>query len=117
VRTQNWTAIALDFVIVVGVFLGLQVQEWAEERGRRQLEASYTRRLHNEVVDLQRTREPLLDIRDRWNAGLLSVTPVLFGAFDQPIRTGLSGRKTTSQYTLRDFQFRRIPSSMEPPIR
>lgn len=29
VKAQNWTAVALDFVIVVvGVFMGLQVQEW-----------------------------------------------------------------------------------------
>lgn len=36
VKDQNWTAIAIDFVIVVtGVFLGLQVQEWSSERADR----------------------------------------------------------------------------------
>nr|WP_298931346.1 hypothetical protein [uncultured Erythrobacter sp.] len=36
VREQNWTAIAIDFVIVVtGVFLGLQVQEWSSDRAER----------------------------------------------------------------------------------
>ena len=35
VREQNWTAIAIDFVIVVaGVFLGLQVQQWSGARAR-----------------------------------------------------------------------------------
>jgi len=36
VKTQNWTAVAIDFVIVVaGVFVGLQVQEWNAARGHR----------------------------------------------------------------------------------
>jgi len=40
VKHQNWTAIALDFVIVVmGVFIGLQVQEWSKRRDDRQREA------------------------------------------------------------------------------
>ncbi|MEE2524739.1 hypothetical protein V0U79_00040 [Hyphobacterium sp. HN65] len=33
VREQNWTAIALDFLVVVlGVFIGLQAQQWNERR-------------------------------------------------------------------------------------
>ena len=60
VKNQNWTAVGLDFVIVVvGVFVGLQVQEWAEEQDRRELETTYTTRLHDEVVNLQATRSPL----------------------------------------------------------
>ena len=36
VRDQNWTAIALDFVIVVtGVFLGIQLGNWNEARAVR----------------------------------------------------------------------------------
>ncbi len=39
VRTQNWTAVVIDFVIVVvGVFLGLQVQEWSERQDDRERE-------------------------------------------------------------------------------
>ena len=46
VKTQNWTAVILDFVIVVfGVFLGLQVQDWSTERDRRNHENEYLRRL------------------------------------------------------------------------
>src|SRR5512147_1389332 len=38
VREQNWTAIAIDFVIVViGVFVGIQVSNWNEARVERQL--------------------------------------------------------------------------------
>ncbi len=28
VKDQNWFAVALDFVIVVGVLIGLQVNSW-----------------------------------------------------------------------------------------
>jgi hypothetical protein len=33
VKVQNWTAIVIDFVIVVvGVFIGIQVSNWNEGR-------------------------------------------------------------------------------------
>lgn len=36
VRDQNWVAVGLDFlIVVVGVFVGLQVQEWNEAREDR----------------------------------------------------------------------------------
>jgi hypothetical protein len=39
-RKQEWTAIALDFVIVViGVFVGLQAQEWSQDFNDRKREA------------------------------------------------------------------------------
>jgi hypothetical protein len=38
VRTQNWTAIGIDFLIVVlGVFVGIQVANWNEARVEREL--------------------------------------------------------------------------------
>lgn len=34
VKKQHWTAVFLDFVIVVlGVFIGLQMQDWNSARG------------------------------------------------------------------------------------
>jgi len=42
VKAQNWTAVALDFVIVVvGVFIGIQVSNWNDARGERNAEAKY----------------------------------------------------------------------------
>ena len=42
VREQNWTAIAVEFVIlVIGVFLGIQVSNWNEERIDRNREVFY----------------------------------------------------------------------------
>lgn len=50
VKTQNWTAVVLDFVIVVvGVFIGIQVSNWNASRGERALERVYLQRLHDEA--------------------------------------------------------------------
>ncbi len=41
-REQEWTAIFLDFVIVVvGVFVGLQVNNWNEARASHAAEVRY----------------------------------------------------------------------------
>ena len=46
VRAQNWTAVALDFVIVVlGVFVGVQLGNWNEARLTRINAAKYEERL------------------------------------------------------------------------
>ncbi len=51
-RNQEWTAIFLDFlIVVVGVFVGLQVQKWNEARNDEQRAHSYLLRLHNDVSD------------------------------------------------------------------
>lgn len=45
-REQNWTAIAIEFVILVlGVFLGIQAQQWSADRSDRELEQVYLQRL------------------------------------------------------------------------
>lgn len=50
-RKQEWTAIALDFlIVVVGVFVGLQVNNWNGARADRELGDQYTIRL---VADLE----------------------------------------------------------------
>ena len=52
-RKQEWTAIAIDFVIVVaGVFVGIQVANWNTDRQNRALAHGYLQRLHHEVADL-----------------------------------------------------------------
>ncbi len=55
VRTQNWTAIVLDFVIVVvGVFMGIQLGNWNQERLDRQEEVALVERIR---VDFDRIKE------------------------------------------------------------
>jgi len=50
VREQNWFAVAIDFVIVVfGVYIGLQTQEWSAQRDVDALEAQYMTELKEEM--------------------------------------------------------------------
>ena len=55
VKTQNWTAVALDFVIVVmGVFLGIQLGNWNEARAHRAAERAYLSQMRDEIVNLKK---------------------------------------------------------------
>jgi len=86
VQDQNWLAVALDFfIVVVGVFVGLQVQEWAVEQERERQEDTYVARLHNEVAELQSVRQPLLDLRESFFVNISSAIPVLYGEIDRPL--------------------------------
>lgn len=60
VKAQNWTAVALDFVIVVtGVFIGIQVSNGNDARKDRALERQYLERLFDDangtIEDFNRT--------------------------------------------------------------
>lgn len=51
-KEQNWTAIWIEFVLlVVGVFLGIQVANWNEERADRRRERQLLVSLRAEIVD------------------------------------------------------------------
>jgi len=57
-RKQEWTAIALDFVIVVvGVFVGLQAQAWNESRQDRVQERMYIERLARDFTAIEERTE------------------------------------------------------------
>jgi hypothetical protein len=54
VRNQEWAAIAIDFVIVVlGVFIGIQVSNWNEDRELRERERTHLEQL---LIDLESDR-------------------------------------------------------------
>ena len=57
VKDQNWFAVVLDFFIVVaGVFIGLQVSNWNDARAIRISESDFLGRLHDDIVELQERR-------------------------------------------------------------
>lgn len=80
VREQNWTAIAIDFVIVVtGVFLGIQLGNWNEARGASAKEAAFKERL---IEDLAANRErlaPFMARRERRLVIIERVEEMFFG--------------------------------------
>jgi hypothetical protein len=49
-RRQEWTAIAIDFVIVVlGVFVGIQVSNWNQREADKRLGRAYAERLTTDI--------------------------------------------------------------------
>ena len=64
VRKQEWTAIGIDFVIVVvGVFVGIQVANWNEARADDARAQAYLARIH---VNLQADLESIRRREDMW---------------------------------------------------
>ncbi len=62
VKAQNWFAVFLDFVIVVaGVFVGLQVQEWNQGRLERQQARVFVERLTRDFETIVERSEVALD--------------------------------------------------------
>ncbi len=50
VRKQEWTAVAIDFVIVVvGVFVGIQAANWNEVRANESRARAYLERIHSDL--------------------------------------------------------------------
>jgi len=83
-RKQEWTAIALDFVIVVvGVFVGLQVNNWNEARVQQQTARVYIERIRE---DLAANKE---DLRQRaaYFTQTRSHALVALAALDRPSET------------------------------
>lgn len=63
---QNWTAVTLDFVIVVaGVFVGLQVSNWNEARGDRADEITYLEALNEDIAFSIGSLEKTIDNMNR----------------------------------------------------
>jgi hypothetical protein len=50
VREQNWTAVGIDFaIVVIGVFVGIQVSNWNEERETSRKGAIFSERLRADL--------------------------------------------------------------------
>lgn len=57
-KEQNWTAIWIEFVLLVlGVFLGIQVANWNEQRIQKQQERSFLAQLRDEISSNDETIE------------------------------------------------------------
>ncbi len=86
VRAQNWFAVGIDFLIVVlGVFVGLQVANWNDERQDRLDEAYYLQRILDDINESIESNEEVLDflkVRSRnayWVAQKLRAGQLLAG--------------------------------------
>jgi hypothetical protein len=98
----------VEFVIVVvGVFMGLQVQDWNEARKERIDEHDLLSRLYEETLGLlEAQREELVDLRARADV-LMSVNPVLFSQEPSRIISGKECENISSSHV-----FRRPPDEL-----
>lgn len=85
IQQQNWFAVVLDLmIVVVGVFIGLQVQDWATENKRLNSERQYLERLHDEVEQLAMTRKMYDETRTQFSQVLFEIVDIL-NSLDQEI--------------------------------
>ena len=92
VAKEDWFAVFIDFIIVVfGVFMGLQVQQWNETRDNR---AEYVRALHR--LNIETTTN--LAALDALNTGSERAIKEVGHAFDvlQSCADSVENRKTVS---------------------
>ncbi len=103
-RKQEWTAIAIDFVIVVvGVFVGLQVNNWNEAAKDKRAETAYLSQLQKDLrlIDVEARAQVEFE---RYQARLAGKTYDFIAQGPSPervrrINTGLS--QLTMRRTLR----------------
>lgn len=54
IRAQNWFSVLVEIlVVVIGIFLGLQVDDWNEARKHRQEEAAYLVKIGDDLAAMQ----------------------------------------------------------------
>jgi hypothetical protein len=75
VKAQNWTAVALDFlIVVVGVFIGIQVSNW---NGNQADERAYQDAMHRLAGESAETLRSVEEVRTNINAMLSDVQPAI----------------------------------------
>jgi hypothetical protein len=62
IKSHNWFAVAIDFVIVVvGVFIGIQVSNWNAERLEKRAARTYIERIREDIGASAKSVQNLLD--------------------------------------------------------
>ena len=84
VRNQEWTAIVIDFlIVVVGVFVGLQVSNWNDARLREQIEQVYIERIREDLIaNAEDHKQRLAYFRQARTSGLAALS-----GLDEPPET------------------------------
>src|SRR6185437_3524936 len=144
-RRQDWTAVVVELLIVVlGVFIGLQVNNWNEARIDRALEQQYIQRLHDDfalsikhaesnIANMQaqfvlegkmvdRLRECRLDAGQRadfakgiYRVGRFQPPTLIRGTTDELQSTGRRRPPRKSSATSSRAQLHRLLTSMPEP--
>lgn len=95
VKSQNWFAVGIDFVIVViGVYIGIQVSNWNDEARLQSLEASYLSR----VADELRSNIEAFDAELRSSQKSRQVLSDFIATIEDPASTDADLVQRTSDY-------------------
>jgi len=87
-RQENWFTVFLEIMIVVaGIFIGLQVDDWNNLRKDRQDEQQYLNRLHDEILNAEKLSARVLDRRMEQQSSVFELLGTVFDAADQPSLT------------------------------
>lgn len=78
-RQQNWFTVVLEVLIVVtGIFIGLQVDDWNGSRQDRRDEQHYLNRLHDEILNADMLSARLLGRRIERQAVVFDILDAVF---------------------------------------
>jgi len=89
-RRQDWFQVVIEvLIVIVGIFLGLQVQNWYEEQGERELEQSYLARLHADTDQLIEIADSFTNSTKRISGYMTELTQMLLDGDDGSAMTQL----------------------------
>ena len=89
VKAQNWFAVGIDFfIVVVGVFIGIQVANWNAARKDRAEEAIFLEALYQDVLELEKSSNQLVKTRIEALKTIEAASDVLFGKVEWRDLTG-----------------------------
>lgn len=88
ISRQNWFTVVIEIlVVVVGIFIGLQVDGWNEARKDRKDEKIFLQRLHEDLLLTEKLSSRVRDRRlDRLQSAM-DASDVLFGRVDRDTLT------------------------------
>lgn len=79
IRRQDWFTVALEIVIVmIGIFLGLQVNAWNQARIDRAEEAVFLQALYQDVIELEKNSTELIELRIEELKAIAAASDILF---------------------------------------
>ena len=118
-RNQEWTAIALDFVIVVvGILLAFQITAWNEERAERERSQEYLSRIRADLVadmaQLQRHSEFWAQVAEEGYAAIrYAETGDMDGASEWEVLRSFLHASQAWQFTFIDATYTELRSAGE----
>ncbi len=88
IQQQNWFTVVLEIlIVVVGIFIGLQVDDWNSLRKDRRDEQHYLNRLHDEILNAEKLSARLLNRRLERQAIAFDILKTVFVDLDRPSLT------------------------------